>query len=138
MVESQPSKLLVAGSIPVSRSKRVFDFRSKEVFALSALHEQAVLTVNDPAIFRAVQSDIESSYSSAKIESFLKSLKTANLRIRDFEDVAKAGKLGATTAANYAKLDNSDQGQIRELYLASLEKVDLALRNKYFKLYAYY
>ena len=30
------------------------------------------------------------------------------------------------------------QGQIRELYLASLEKVPVELRDKYFKLYAYY
>jgi hypothetical protein len=105
---------------------------------LSALHQQAVLTVNDPATFQAVQSDIQSSFSSAKIESFLKSLKSANLRIREFEQVATAGKLGPSTAANYAKLDNSDQGQVRELYLASLEKVDINLRDKYFKLYAYY
>ena len=36
------------------------------------------------------------------------------------------------------KLDNSDQGQIRELYLASLERVAPELREKFFRLYAYY
>jgi len=35
-------------------------------------------------------------------------------------------------------LTGGDQGQIREFYLASLEKVELALRDKYFKVYAYY
>jgi hypothetical protein len=105
---------------------------------LSVLHQQAILTVSDPATFHSVQAAVEDSFSAAKIESFLKSLKSANLRIRDFEDVLQAGKLGPDAAAGYAKLDNSDQGQIRELYLASLEKVDLSLRDKYFKLYAYY
>jgi hypothetical protein len=41
-------------------------------------------------------------------------------------------------AAFYKKLGNADQGQIREFYLASVEKVDPALRAKYLKLYAYY
>ena len=105
---------------------------------MSALHQQAVLTVSDPATFHSVQGAIDQSFSSAKVQSFLKSLSSGGLRIRDFEKVLKAGKLGAKTEAEYGKLDNSDQGQIREHYLASLEKVDLDLRDKYFKLYAYY
>jgi hypothetical protein len=105
---------------------------------LSVLHQQAVLTVADPATFEFVQNAVEDSFSSAKVESFLKSLKSASLRVRDFEDVLQAGKLGNATAGGYAKLDASGQGQIRELYLALLEKVDLSLRDKYFKLYAYY
>jgi len=36
------------------------------------------------------------------------------------------------------KLGNADQGQIREFYLASLERVTPELRQKFFKLYAYY
>ncbi len=94
--------------------------------------------MTDPATFTAVQGAVDQSFSAAKVESFLKSLKSAGLRIRDFEKVLKAGKLGPSTQAQYGKLDNSDQGQIREHYLASLEKVDLDLRDKYFKLYAYY
>jgi hypothetical protein len=105
---------------------------------LSALHQQAVLTVSDPATFQSVQGAVDAAFAPAKVETFLKSLKSGNLRIREFEEVLKAGKLGPNAAAAYAKLDNSDQGQIRELYLASLEKVDVALRDKYFKLYAYY
>ena len=105
---------------------------------MSALHQQAVLTVSDPDTFHAVQGAIDQSFSSARVQGFLKSLSSGGLRIRDFEKVLKAGKLGAKTEAEYGKLDNSDQGQIREHYLASLEKVDLDLRDKYFKLYAYY
>ncbi len=105
---------------------------------MSALHQQAVLTVSDPATFRAVQGAIDGAFSAAKVADFLKSLQSSGLRIRDFEKVLKAGKLGAGTEAEYGKLDNSDQGQIREHYLASLEKVNPELRDKFFKLYAYY
>jgi hypothetical protein len=51
--------------------------------------------------------------------------------------VLESGKLGGDTAAEYGKLSDGDQGQIREFYLASLEQVDVPLRDKYFKLYAY-
>jgi hypothetical protein len=46
--------------------------------------------------------------------------------------------LGQATIAEYGRLGNSDQGQIREFYLASLERVAPELRQKFFKLYAYY
>ena len=105
---------------------------------MSALHEQAILTITDPATFASVKSAIDQAFSASNVEGFLKSLQSKSLRIRDFEKVLKAGKLGKQTEAEYNKLDGSDQGQLRELYLASLEKVDLELRDKYFKLYSYY
>ena len=40
--------------------------------------------------------------------------------------------------SHYQQLGNADQGQIREFYLASLERVPPELRQKFFKLYAYY
>jgi hypothetical protein len=52
--------------------------------------------------------------------------------------VLNGGKLGVNAAAEYQKLTDGDQGQIREFYLASLEQVEPSLRDKYFKLYAYY
>jgi hypothetical protein len=102
------------------------------------MYQQVAIPVADQATFGAVQSAIDKSFSAAGIKDFLKSLDRSNLRIREFEQVAKAGKLGPDTAANYAKLNDGDQGMIRELYLASLEKVPMDLRDKYFKLYAYY
>jgi len=105
---------------------------------LSALHEQAVIPVADPRAFGAVKSAIESAFSPARIESFLKTLERAGLRIRDYETVLGKGLLGAATAGEYNQLGNSDQGQIREFYLASLEKVAPELRQKFFKLYSYY
>ena len=105
---------------------------------MSSLYQQPVLQVEDPQTFNAVKSAIDTSFSAARVAEFLGSLERSKLRIRDFETVLGHGNLGAATAAEYGKLGNSDQGQIRELYLASLEQVAPELREKFFKLYAYY
>jgi len=105
---------------------------------LSNTYEQPVLPIADPQHFGAVKAAIESSFSSAKVGEFLKSLDRLKLRIRDFETVLTKGLLGASTAAEYKGLGDADQGQIREFYLASLERVAPELRAKFFKLYAYY
>jgi hypothetical protein len=105
---------------------------------LSALHDQAVIPVADPQAFGVVRSAIETAFSSAKVKDFLKSIERAGLRVRDFELVLRKGLLGATTVNEYVRLGNGDQGQIREFYLASLEKVAPELRTEFFKLYAYY
>ncbi len=104
----------------------------------TALYERPAMTIEDSATFAAVKAAIEARFAPASVEAFLKSLASAGLRIRGFEPVVQAGKLGRETAAQYASLSNGDQGQIREFYLASLERVDGNLRDKYFKLYAYY
>ena len=105
---------------------------------LTALREQGVIPVADPQNFDAVHAAIEAAFSASGVKEFLKSIERAGLRIRDFELVLRAGILGALTAAEYNRLGNGDQGQIREFYLASLEKVAPELRTKFFKLYAYY
>ena len=100
--------------------------------------QQATLPVADPATFDIVRGAIDRSFSPAGVEAFLRSLDKAGLRIREFEQVLDDGKLGPEAASAYARLNDADQGQIRELYLASLEKVPMELRDRYFKLYAYY
>jgi hypothetical protein len=105
---------------------------------LSALHQKPDLPVADPQAFSAVRQAIETSFAAARVKDFLKSIERAGLRIRDFEAVLRKGILGALTANEYGRLGNGDQGQIRELYLASLEKVAPEMRAKFFKLYAYY
>ena len=105
---------------------------------MSALHEQATIPVADPEAFGAVRSAIQTAFSSARVKDFLKSIERAGLRIRDFELVLLKGLLGAPTASDYGRLGNGDQGQIREFYLASLEKVEPELRTQFYKLYAYY
>ena len=134
MVESQPSKLLVAGPIPVSRS--IFISRQGQIVA--AMYEKAVLSVEDPHVFHSVHRAVEAAFSPSGVEAFLKSIDRTRLRIRSFETVLNAKLLGETAKAEYSRLGNADQGQIREFYLDSLEQVAPSLRQKFFKLYAYY
>ena len=105
---------------------------------MDALHEQAAIPVADPITFGTVRNAIESAFSPLKVREFLRNVQRAGLRIRDFEDVLGKGLLGDTAPAAYAKLNNGDQGQIREFYLAFLEKVSPELRGEFFKVYAYY
>ncbi|WP_047497476.1 hypothetical protein [Terriglobus sp. TAA 43] len=102
------------------------------------MYEQATIAVENQQAFDAVKSAIDNSFSSAKVSDFLKSLDRSKLRIREFEDVLRAGKLGSGTEQAYNSLNNGDQGMIRELYLSTLEKVDPTYRQKYLKVYAYY
>ena len=104
----------------------------------NALYERPPVTIADEPTFRTVKSAVESSFAVHNVEKFLRALDRAGLRIRDFESVLNAGKLGVSTTEAYNKLTDGDQGQIREFYLASLEHVEPSLRDKYFKLYAYY
>ena len=100
--------------------------------------EQPIMPIVDPSSYAAVRSAIEGSFASGRVADFLKTLARQGMRIRDFESVLRKGLLGRPTQEEYAKLGNGDQGQIRELYLASLERVPAELRQKFFKLYAYY
>jgi hypothetical protein len=101
-------------------------------------YEQPALPIADPKTYSAVRSTIEASFSTGRVPDFLKSLDRGGLRIRDFESVLGQGLLGVNTKSEYNRLDHGDQGQIREYYLASLERVAPELRQKFFKLYAYY
>ncbi len=100
--------------------------------------DQPVLQIVDPAAFSAVRTAIEAAFSTSRLVDFLKSLERKGLRIRHFEAVLADGLLGGAAKQEYAKLSFGDQGQIREFYLASLERVQPELRKKYFKLYSYY
>ncbi len=100
--------------------------------------DQPVLQIGDPQTYGSVRTAIESSFSSGNAPAFLKSIERAGLRVRQFEEVLAKGLLGGSVKAEYATLGNADQGQIREFYLASLERIPMDLRDKFFKLYAYY
>jgi hypothetical protein len=102
------------------------------------LHEQAPIPVADRQRFQAVRSAIETAFSAGRVREFLRKLERSNLRIREFETVLAKRALGSDTAAEYQQLGPSDQGQIREFYLATLEKVSPDLRAEFFKLYSYY
>ena len=102
------------------------------------MFEQPVLAVHSEAIFLDVKSAIEKAFAPANATKFLKQIASAGLRARSFEAVLNKNLLGSSAAAAYAQLDNSDQGQIRELYLHSVEQVAPELRAKFLKVYAYY
>ncbi len=104
----------------------------------TALYERPAMDIVDATTFAKVKQAIASAFAPGNVEKFLKSVERAGVRIRGFETVQQGGLLGKETAAQYAKLSNGDQGQIREFYLASVEKVELKLRDKHFKIYAYY
>jgi hypothetical protein len=105
---------------------------------LSSEYQKAEIPVADPQAYGAVRSAVERAFAATGVKEFLKSLDRAGVRIRDFESVLRKGMLGTPTVVEYGRLDNGDQGQIREFYLASLEKVAPEMRTKFFKLYAYY
>jgi hypothetical protein len=102
------------------------------------MFEQAVLPVQNEAVFLDVKSAIEKAFAPANAEKFLKQIGTAGLRARSFEAVLSRGLLGKDTAVAYGQLEAGDQGQIRELYLWSVEQVAPELRAKFLKVYAYY
>ena len=101
-------------------------------------YQQAAIPVVDPATFGAVRERVSNAFAASQVNEFMRSLERASMRIREFEAVLEKGLLGGETAAAYSQLTDGDQGQIRELYLASLEQVAPELRSRYFKLYAYY
>ena len=105
---------------------------------MGTTYQQAVIPVADPETFGAVRNAIASAFSAARLPDFYKSLDRAAVRVRDFEGVLGKGLLGSSTAAEYGRLSSGDQGMIREFYLASLEHVSPEIRNRFFKLYAYY
>ena len=109
-----------------------------QVDRTTALYERPAMDIVDAATFAEVKKTIEELFAPGNVKKFLQTVERSGVRVRNFEQLLNDGKLGAGTAKKYAALSNGDQGQIREFYLASLEQVDLALRDRYFKVYAYY
>ena len=102
------------------------------------MYEQALIAVGNEQAYGTVRHAIDSAFSAGKVAGFLSSLQGDKLRIRHFEEVLKAGKLGPDAPAAYTSLGDGDQGMIRELYLSTLEQVDPELRSRFLKVYAYY
>ena len=102
------------------------------------MYQQATIAVEHEATYGIVHKAIDQAFASVSVDAFLRSLEKSRLRIRHFEEILHAGKLGPEAAEAYRKLGNGDGGMIREHYLSSLERVDPELRRKYLKVYAYY
>jgi len=102
------------------------------------MFEQAAIAVQDTARYESIHVSIDRAFSGAGIEDFLHRVSRAGLRVRNIEAVLDRGLMGKETAAEYKLLPVSDQALTRERYLALVEQVDLKLRQRYMKIYAYY
>ncbi len=102
------------------------------------MFQQPILEVENAAAFEPVKAAIEAAFAPPSVSKFLERVERAKIRIRDFDTLRQQGLLGETVKSGYEQLGNSDRGQIRELYLRSVEQVAPELRKKYLKVYAYY
>src|ERR1700758_3367802 len=110
--------------------------------------EQAVIKVEKEAQFTELKAAIERVFAPGSVEKLLKRLDSRGIRIRNFDGIldqqvieyveGSLKKRGKTAKGLYQELSVTDQGQIREFYLAKFEGVDTALRHKFKKLFQYY
>ena len=110
--------------------------------------EQATIKVEREREFEELHGIITRVSSPGKIERFLKRLNRDNLRVRDWDSLLAKGvfekvdeelaKSGRTAQSLYQALTVSDQAQMREFYLSTIELVDATLRHRFKKLYQYY
>ena len=109
---------------------------------MTVAFEQAAIKVEKAQEFARLQAAVEQALAADKVELFLKQMDRKGIRIRDFDAVLAQRVLDGETAQNsqqlYQSLTLSDQAQMREFYLSKIEKVDVALRHKFKKLYQYY
>jgi hypothetical protein len=106
--------------------------------------ERATLKVENEKDFGELTLAIERVFRPEKVEALLKQIRSKGARIRDFEKILAGGVIekvdGSSTKARqlYEGLSQSDQAQVRELYLSKLEEVGEELRTRFKKLYQYY
>jgi hypothetical protein len=102
------------------------------------MFEQAAIAVHDKEKHAKLGALINAAFDAKDVDVYLNRVTRSKLRIRDFEGILKRGLLGREAVDLFAALPNSDQGLTRERYLQLVEAVPLELRERYFKIYAYY
>ena len=105
---------------------------------MGKMFEQAGIAVQDQKGFTQLHSILDSAFAQSDVEVLLNRVVKAKLPIRDFETVIQRGYLGKAALGVYQSLPVSDQALTRERYLRLVEQVPDALRQRYFKAYAYY
>jgi hypothetical protein len=110
--------------------------------------QQAGLAIEKLDEFEQLRSALTRVFASGAEERFLRLLQRKGVPIRDFDRVRreklleqadpKLAQRGRTSQQLYDALPMSDQAQMREFYLTTLETLDLSLREKFNKLYRYY
>ena len=109
---------------------------------------KALIKVEHEKEFEELKAAITRVLSRQKMEKFLKRVRGACVRIRDWDAILAKRVLdredetlarsGTTAQDLYAALTVSDQAQMREFYLSQIEEVAPVLRTKFQKLYQYY
>jgi hypothetical protein len=102
------------------------------------MFEQAGIAVTDEQGYAQLHALIDAAFDPRDVEVLLERVTKSKLRIRDYEGVLKRGLLGKGAVPLYEALPVSDQGLTRERYLRLVEAVPLELRQRYFRVYAYY
>jgi hypothetical protein len=102
------------------------------------MFEQAGIAVRDERGYAQLHALIDAAFDSRDVEVFLNRVTKLKLRIRDYEGVLRRGLLTMDAVGLYEALPVSDQGLTRERYLRMVEAVPLELRQRYFRVYAYY
>jgi hypothetical protein len=107
--------------------------------------QQAGIRVEKLEDFEQLRSAIARAFA---LERFFRLLQRKGVPVRDFHRVlrekllektdAALGRAGKTAQQLYDALSLSDQAQMREFYLTTLEAVDQPLRERFNKLYRYY
>ena len=116
--------------------------------ASRAPFERAGIPIDKLEEFDQLRSALAGVFALGAVEGFLRLLQRKRVPIRDFDRVLREKLLeqadrklaqdGTSAQQLYEALTVSDQAQMREFYLTTLEAVDLPLREKYNKLYRYY
>jgi hypothetical protein len=102
------------------------------------MFEQAAIAVTDERGYAQLHALIDAAFDERDVEVLLTRVSRSKLRIRDYAGVLKRGYLGKDAVKLYEALPVSDQGLTRERYLRLVEAVPLELRQRYFRVYAYY
>ena len=102
------------------------------------MFEQAQIAVQDERVYTKLHALLDAAFDSRDVEVLLNRATRYKLRIRDFAGVLGRGLLGKEAPGLYAALPVSDQALTRERYLQLVEAVALELRQRYFRVYAYY
>ena len=89
---------------------------------VDAMFEKPVLDVEDGPSYDVVRSAIQAAFALAAAGRFLKQVDASACACGTSKRVGK-GLLGQEAIAAYGRLGDLDRGQIRELYLASVEHV---------------
>jgi hypothetical protein len=102
------------------------------------MFQQAAIAVQNETEFAQLHAQIDATFDARNVEVLLDRASRAKLRIRDYEGVLKRGLLGKGASALHWALPVSDQALTRERYLRLVEAVAVELRQRYFRVYAYY